>query len=261
MQPLKNAYRLFSQKAIPFLYLMILQPIFTGAILFAFAGIFFILLVVINALDYLNPSNGIYVVGAFIGIMLAMTFYFYSAFKGALVKGFSQIAFANGMDLEDFLVYSTARGMKFFGVSLVKTLIYIVLLAPLGGVYYLNPSIFSAEYIPIVLAAIYLPLFFVVEYGFCLSYTAIALRDFNIKEAIMTSIKMTFKSVADFLPLYLVYSIVWWARLIPLVGIAIHFVLYPVVYTALIFQFQESVGRSSRPPSFHGEKDIDIIIG
>ncbi|GEM_PF-2277100 len=261
MQPLKNAYRLFSQKAIPFLYLMILQPVFTGAVLFTFAGVFFFLLIIINVLDYLSPSNGIYVVGAFIGIMLAMTFYFYSAFKGALVKGFSQIAFAHGMDLEDFLVYSSARGMRFFGVSFVKALVYVLLLAPLGLAYYLNPSFFSAEYIPLVLAAIYFPLFFVVEYGLCLSYIGVALRDFSVKEAIKTSAKMAFKSIADFLPLYIIYVIVWWARLIPLVGIAIHFVLYPVVYTALIFQFQESVGRSYHRPAHHGDKDMDIIIG
>jgi hypothetical protein len=260
MQPLKNAYRLFSQKAIPFLYLMVLQPVFTGAVLFTFAGIIFLLLIIINALGYLNPSNGIYMVGAFVGVMAALTFYFYAAFKGALVKGFSQIAFANGMDLEDFLVYSTARGMKFFGVSLVKIFLYAVLLAPLAIAYYLNPSAFSAEYMPIVIAAIYIPLFFTLEYGFCLSYIGIALRDFPVKEAIKTSMMMCFKSIADFLPIYLVYVIVWWARFIPLVGIAIHFVLYPVVYTALIFQFQENVGRSYRL-SVREERDTDIIIG
>lgn len=260
MQPLKNAYRIFSQKAIPFLYLMLLQPVFTGAVLFAFAGIFFFLLLIINALDYLNPSNGIYVVGAFVGVMLSMAFYFYAAFKGALVKGFSQIAFAHGMDLEDFLVYSTARGVRFFGVSLVKILIYLLLIAPLGVIYYLRPDIFSEQYVPIALAAFYLPLFFILEYGFCLSYIGIAIRDFGVKEAIRASLKITFKSIADFLPIYLVYTIVWWARLIPLVGIAIHFVLYPVVYTALIFQFQENIGRSYRP-SDQRERDIDIIIG
>ena len=261
MQPLKNAYRLFSQKAMQFLYIMVLQPVFTMSVLFAFAGIFFILLVIINALGYITPSNGIYMVGAFIGIMLAVTFYFYSAFKGSLVKGFSQIAFAHGMDLEDFLVYSMARGVRFFGVSLLKVLVYIVLIAPVAVAYYLNPAVFSAEYIPIVLGAIYLPLFFVIEYGFCLSYIGIALRDFPVKEAVKASIKMTFKSIADFLPIYLIYVIVWWARFIPLVGVAIHFILYPVVYTALIFQFQESIGRSYRTSSFHEDRDIDIIIG
>ncbi|MEM2948390.1 MAG: hypothetical protein QXY05_03675 [Candidatus Anstonellales archaeon] len=260
MQPLKNSYRLFSQKALQFLYLMVLQPIFTGAVLFTFAGVVFFLLILVNAFGYLNPSNGVYVVGAFVGVMLAISFYFYSAFKGALVKGFSQIAFAHGMDLEDFLVYSMVRGMKFFGISILKIFLYIIILAPLAIAYYFRPDFFSAEYIPIVLAAVYIPLFFIIEYGFCLSYIGVALRDFGVRDAIKASLKMTFKSIADFFPLYLVYAIVWWARLIPLVGIAIHFVLYPVVYTALIFQFQESVGRSYRP-SYREEKDIDIIIG
>lgn len=160
------------------------------------------------------------------GIFFLVSVLLLSAFKGALVRSYYE-PFRN---IIEYIKYSINNGLPYIGVSIIKIILHSIFNLPLLYIYFT----FVPDFAIILFALINLPFIFLIELLFSFSYISIAVRNKTSIAAIMDSIDKVRKNAVDVLPAYILYGFVSLARVIPLLNLFIHFVLYPIVYRVMI---------------------------
>ncbi|MEM4366709.1 MAG: hypothetical protein QW035_01090 [Candidatus Anstonellales archaeon] len=174
----------------------------------------------------IDISSAIYLIYVIAAIMLFAGVLLLSGFKGAFVHS---LYTGDIVKAKEYIRYSLVHLQDFLTISIIKSLLHSVVLAPTLALYYFV----LPDYLNILFLIINVPIIVLIELFFAFSYISVAQGQKPIK-AITDSMNVVRLKAPDAVPAFIIYAGIYLTRAIPLFNIFSHFILYPIGYKLLI---------------------------
>lgn len=169
------------------------------------------------------------------GILFILYLVIANGLKGALIKTLLNVSKKERPSIVYFFKYGLERGEIFFGITFMKSLVALIPIIPLFLLYNYVLLDMDVPYLDWIAGVVLAGIFFVVEIPFVYAYVAAACNEAGVVESVKSSLRLLRKKHAAAFGLYTLYAITWVTLFIPLLNIISIFVIYPVMYTAVIF--------------------------
>lgn len=233
MKSFTKAYELVVNNFYNSAYAFFLYFAFLGITFFSLIGMYMLSAAVISLIG--NFSSDIYF--AILGIYTVIFLLLSSGFKGAYIRMMYNILKNQEPNTINFLYFGLKFAHRFFLVGILKILSLGLVFSPIVITYTIDSSLLTSNILGQIFTIVYtLGIGFIVIYAFSLSYILIALFGFDVKKAIIGSIKLVFKKAPIFLPLYILYILSVIIGFIPILNFLSWFLLYPTVLISLIIE-------------------------
>ncbi|MFH1221810.1 MAG: hypothetical protein V1492_01860 [Candidatus Micrarchaeota archaeon] len=234
MNEIKTAFAAYGDKPFLFMWAAILYVFFSLVFFFAAVGLVLIGLIIAFVLGYeFSTTSPIAIALYALPALIAVLFYLFvsGGVSAAVVKTFKSALTGGKTSMIEFYNYGLSRSLMVFSIGALRDFFMLLLIAPLAAVYVLYLQ--DYQYMDII---------------FCLVVITIAvLFHLLAKPGIIATglgdppfdaFKRTFQVFKTkhiyFIGVYFVYLIVWVLNFVPLLQFISLFVLYPIVYAALI---------------------------
>jgi len=233
---LQRAFKAYADKPFLFMWGSVLYVFFILVFLLSAVGLAMIGLIVSFLLEYPLAFDSPIVIATIVLIFLYFL-YFTGGVNAALIKTYQNSMNAKKTSLIEFYQYAISHAPLMFGITLMRDLFAVLLIAPFGALYYF----YLIDYeLTDVLLGIYsgAVLFFlhflampaVVSCGMSeLPFDAFRRVYFVIKN------KHIFFFIA-----FLLFSVTWPLNLVPIIQFLTLFFIYPIILSATITMVSES---------------------
>ncbi len=157
--------------------------------------------------------------------------YFMGGMNAALAKTYNDAVNGVKTNFLDFYYYGLSRASIMFGILMMRCLVSILVIAPVGAIYYF--FLMDYEYMDYILYAYAVGMTFLIHMLFTPAFISASLGSipFDAFRAAFATIR---NKHVFFVGLYIVFAFVWLLNFIPLIQLVTLFFLYPVMYSALI---------------------------
>ena len=235
---LSKSFRAYTSNPVGFSLNSLFLILYQVLVVLVVAGLWFIFFFVAS-IFYLPADSPIFLV--FDALLLVLLFYFSAGVKGAYVWSCNEILEGRRASMLDFFRYIRGNAGTFFFLTLLKYFFTALFTVPLILLYLYVLVDYEVQYLD---ALIYLTaafLAFIIHFLFFPSIVSAATYGSSISRSLRLGFRMIKKKNILALGLYILYAFVWILNYIPLVQILSLFVLYPIVYSAMIVMFKDAV--------------------
>jgi hypothetical protein len=147
------------------------------------------------------------------------------------------------VSLVEFYRFGMRSAPKLFVITLIRDLIWLLLIAPFAILYVY--VLVDYVYMDILSAFILLFITFVVHAIFTPALIAAGAGNMSIYGSLKQGFNLLRRKHINFLGNYIVFAFTWVLNFIPLVNLFTIFFAYPVAYSALIIMVEGGVSRPS----------------
>lgn len=206
------------------------------------SGIFIILFLILSVI---NLASSVELVASILGILLIVFLYFASGFLGSLIRAYSSSNKKSKVSVTDFFYYAKSNGTTFFNITILKLLTIAILVVPLIAIYYFYLLKNPIKYSEYLLGLIALFDIFIVELLFFPAYFSAALCNTGAFKSIMISFSFFRKKHVYAFGLFVLFSINFPFTIFPVLNLVPLFVVFPIIYFAMISMFQSNLPSGS----------------
>ena len=231
---IKRAFSAYTAKPLLFIWGSFLYLFLLLVLTLAVCGLFLIYFMIASAFSYeltfeatLESLPNIVVVV----ILAAILLYFMGAFNAALARTYNDAVSGVKTSFLDFYHYGLSRASVMFGILLMRILISLLVIGPVVLIYYYFLT--DYEYMDYILYLYTLAMIFVVDMVFTPVFIPASLGSTPF-ESFRTAFLTWKNKHVYFIGLYILFAIVWFLNFIPFIQLATIFVLYPIIYSAMI---------------------------
>lgn len=230
-EPFFKSAKKYAGRPTPYLYAIFIRVFATFIALFAAIAA---LIVFVNAIFYfssLTPYAPILTALAIL-LFLAFFFYFWAAFKGAMVHTM-MTSETGAVHMRAFLQYAFKNGLRFFSIFLIKNFFLVLVNIPFALVFILlHLNAYSLPGGIVLLLALLLSL--LVKFIFEFSYISAAAKELSAIAALKGNFRFIAKNFLAALTLFLLHLLTTLTLLIPIFDIFSLITLYPAYYLAAV---------------------------
>lgn len=172
--------------------------------------------------------------------VIALTFVFFSGgLNASLARAFRGAVWKEKTSLTKFYAYALDKAPETFGIMLLRDLLWLLLAGPgIGGYLYFLKGIDFMD----VLTGMYV---LTVTFTLHLMFTPALLSAGALDTGFYSSMKHAFEFMRKrhifFITAYSLFAVVWFLNFIPFVQFITIFFAYPVLYSAMIVMFEDTL--------------------
>ena len=238
IESISKSFNSYSKR--PFLFVW--GSLMYMALLFAviFSGLalllcYFIALSVFNVAFDPQALPSIAIFGA-IGFVVL---FFVGGLNAALARSYRSALWKEKMSLTKFFAYALDKAPEMFGIMLLRDLLWLLLAGPGIAIYVLFLA--GVDFMDVIVAMYVLSVTFVIH----LAFTPALISAGALGTPLFGSMRHAFEFMRRrhifFIAIYSLFAVVWALNFIPFVQFITLFFAYPVMYTALIIMFEDSI--------------------
>lgn len=237
MEELSKAFRIYAGKPFLFVWGSLLYIISFILCLFAAAGIFLLYFMALALLG--QPFSLESIPTIVIGGLVIFIFLFLSkGLEGALLMAYNNALTKNKTSLTKFFSYAMYRAPEMFGISLIRDILFVLLVAPLAAIYFFVLS--GIPYLDILLGVYTLLMFFLTRLMFAPAIVFAGAFETGMFDSLKKGFGLIKTKNIYFMILYGIFAFVWILNSIPFIQIVTFFFAYPVVQSAMILMMKGS---------------------
>jgi len=238
IESITKAFQSYSKRPFLFVWGSLMYMVLLFATLFAAFGlvlIYFISLSVFNVAFDPGSIPSMAVFGA-----IAIVFVFFSGgLNAALARSFRSAVWKEKTSLTKFFAYALDKAPEMFGIMLLRDLVWLLLAGPVIAIYvfFLN----GVDFMDVLAGMYVLSVTFVIHMLFTPAFVSAG----ALGTPLFSSMKHAFDFIRRrhifFIGLYALFAVVWLLNFIPFVQFVTLFFAYPLLYSALVIMFEDSI--------------------
>ena len=239
LKSIKKSIRDYSKKPLPLAWSVVLSIILNIVALLATTGA---LLLIYYILSLVNLGGELVLVGGIVILLFIIYLSMMNGLKGALINTLKTSSRNGEVHPTYFFEYAVDRGESFFGLTVLKYIIFAIPIIPLFLIYNYILIPMNIPYISILFGVIVFGIIGILEIPFCYAYISMATKERGIFNSIKYSMRLLRKKHVEAIALYIIYGFVWLTLYIPLINLIAITITYPIMYNAMI-SFYDKYGR------------------
>ena len=233
---LQRAFRAYAAKPFLFMWGSILYVFFILVFLLSTVGLAMIALIVSFLLDYPIALDSPIVIASIVLLFLYFL-YFTGGVNAALIRTYNDAVNGKKTSLIEFYQYALSHAPLMFGITLMRDLFIVLLIAPLGALYYFY--LMDYELTDVLLGLYSAGVVFVLHFAATPAIVSCGLGELPFDAFRRVYFVIRNKHVL-FLGLFILFSITWPFNLVPILQFVTLFFVYPLVLSAMALMINES---------------------
>lgn len=176
---------------------------------------------------------------AVLGMIVLLLSFFANGINASLAMAYHEATKKRKVSLTKFYSYALDRAPTMFGLSLVRELIWLLLVGPFIAlyIYFLE----GYEYMDILLWMYGLFMTFVIHMFFTPSFLLAGAFGTSMFGSLKQGLEFLRVRHVFFIGLYMLFALIWIFNFIPFIQIATWFFIYPLAYTAMILMIKNTI--------------------
>ncbi len=233
---LRKSFSAYASKPFLFMWGSILYVFFLLVFLLSAVGLAVLGLIISFLLEYPVSFESPIVIATLVLIFLYFL-YFTGGVNAGLVRTYNDAVNGKKTSLLDFYQYSVSHAPMMFGIALMRDLFIVLLIAPMGALYYFY--LMDYELTDILLGLYSAGVIFLLHF-----ITTPAVISCGMGELPFDAFRRVYFVIRNkhifFLLMFLLFSIVWPLNLVPIIQFITLFFAYPIVLSATTLMITES---------------------
>ncbi len=235
---LKKTFAAYTKGPFLFVWSSIMYIFMLFVFLFACLGLllaYFLTLSVFNTpLDLGSP-----VTLAVFAVIVLIFMFFANGLNAALARAYHAAFWREKTSLTRFYSYALDKAPEMFGIMLLRDLLWLVLAGPAIAVYIFFLK--SVAFMNILLALYLLGVTFIIHMLFTPAFLSAGAFGTDLFSSLRHGFDFLRKKHIYFLLMYAIFAFIWLMNFVPFIQLATVFVLYPIVYAAMVVMMENSI--------------------
>ena len=233
---LKKAFRAYSEHPFTFVWGTLVYLLFQVLFLLCALGLLVILFFVttLGSMKISLNEPGTQLV---IGVIGAILLFFMCGMNAALMRAYANALNGVKISVREFLEYLLQKSAMIFAIMIIRELITLLLVAPVVAIwwYYLKSITYSEVFVTLYS----LFMLFIVHMLFTPAMLSAGVFGSSLIQSLKNGFGFLRRKHVFFIFLYALFALIWLLNFIPFVQLVTLFVLYPVIYSAMIIMVQD----------------------
>ncbi len=202
---IKLAGKEYLKKPVSYAWAVLLSVVLDFIIFGALIGV---ILLVYYALSLFDLGNIPLILYILIAVCTVIYFVLMNGLKGALVNAIYKIQ-KERVSVRCFFKYALSHGETFFGITLIKTFISLILIGPVVALYLFVLEPMNIDYLLWLISIICFGIYGLIEFPFMYSYISAGTEENGIVKSIKSSLSFIKRTHINAFLLYFIYGFVW----------------------------------------------------
>lgn len=238
IESIRKAFNSYSKSPFLFVWSSIMYVIMLFVFLFASLGLliaYFLTLSVFNQpLDTGSP-----VTLAIVGIVVLVFLFFANGLNAALARAYHSAFWKERTSLTRFYSYALDKAPEMFGIMLLRDLLWLVVAGPAIAIYLY--FLRDVAFMDVLLYAYVLFVTFIIHMLFTPAFLSAGAFGTSLFSSMRHGFEFLRKRHVYFIAIYVLFAVVWLLNFVPFVQIATVFILYPIIYAAMVVMMEDSI--------------------
>ena len=238
IESIRKTFNSYAKGPFLFVWSSIMYVFMLFVCLFASLGIILAYFVTLSVFNQ-HLDTGSPVTLAIFGIVALIFLFFANGLNAALARAYHSAYWREKTSLTRFYSYALDKAPEMLGIMLLRDLLWLVVAGPFIAVYVFLLK--GVAFMDILLYAYLLFVTFVIHMLFTPAFLSAGAFGTGFFSSMRHGFEFLRKKHVYFVGIYIIFALVWLLNFVPFIQLATVFVLYPVVYAAMVVMMEDSI--------------------